>query len=83
MAFQIKVNGRVRAVDPDSDTPSLWVQRDHLGLTGTKFGCGMARGSGHEPRPAATARRRSVALGGAGVRRACGDAGRSRSAAGF
>ena len=68
MAFQINVNGRVRAVDADSDTPLSWVLREHLGLTGTKFGCGMARGSGPGPRPAATARRRSVALGGAGGR---------------
>ena len=81
MAFQIKVNGRVRAVDTDGDTPLLWVLRDHPGLTGTKFGCGMARWSGPGPRPAATARRCSVALGGAGVGRACRDAGRLSAAA--
>jgi isoquinoline 1-oxidoreductase alpha subunit len=40
MAFQIKVNGRVRAVHTDSDTPLLWVLRDHPGLTGTKFHAG-------------------------------------------
>jgi aerobic-type carbon monoxide dehydrogenase small subunit (CoxS/CutS family) len=39
-AFQITVNGRRRSVDVDADTPLLWVLRDTLGLTGTKFGCG-------------------------------------------
>ena len=38
----IKVNGESRTVDVDSDTPILWVIRDELGLTGTKFGCGVA-----------------------------------------
>jgi 2Fe-2S iron-sulfur cluster binding domain len=38
----IKVNGIERAVDVDGDTPLLWVLRDVLGMTGTKFGCGMA-----------------------------------------
>jgi isoquinoline 1-oxidoreductase subunit alpha len=42
MAFEIKVNGAVKSVDVDSDTPLLWVLRDVLGMTGTKFGCGMA-----------------------------------------
>ncbi|HYZ35004.1 MAG TPA: (2Fe-2S)-binding protein [Crenalkalicoccus sp.] len=42
MAFIIKVNGLVRHVDVDGDTPLLWVLRDVLGMTGTKFGCGMA-----------------------------------------
>jgi isoquinoline 1-oxidoreductase subunit alpha len=42
MAFTIKVNGTARSVDVDSDTPLLWVLRDVLGMTGTKFGCGMA-----------------------------------------
>ncbi len=36
------VNGQVRSVDVDPSTPLLWVLRDTLGLTGTKFGCGMA-----------------------------------------
>ena len=40
-AFQLTVNGRVRTVDADADTPLLWVLRDTLGLTGTKFGCGQ------------------------------------------
>jgi isoquinoline 1-oxidoreductase subunit alpha len=42
MPYDIKVNGAVRTVDVDGDTPLLWVLRDVLGLTGTKFGCGMA-----------------------------------------
>jgi isoquinoline 1-oxidoreductase subunit alpha len=42
MAFKIKVNGTEHQVDVDGDTPLLWVLRDVLGLTGTKFGCGMA-----------------------------------------
>ena len=42
MAFTIKVNAKARSVDVDGDTPLLWVLRDVLGMTGTKFGCGMA-----------------------------------------
>ena len=42
MAFTIKVNGVDRTADVDGDTPLLWVLRDVLGMTGTKFGCGMA-----------------------------------------
>jgi isoquinoline 1-oxidoreductase alpha subunit len=42
MAFTIKVNDRTHSVDVDGDTPLLWVLRDVLGMTGTKFGCGMA-----------------------------------------
>lgn len=42
MAFTINVNGSARSVDVDGDTPLLWVLRDVLGMTGTKFGCGMA-----------------------------------------
>ena len=42
MAFGIKVNGNTHDVDVDGDTPLLWVLRDVLGMTGTKFGCGMA-----------------------------------------
>lgn len=38
----LNLNGEVRQVDAESDTPLLWVIRDELGLTGTKFGCGMA-----------------------------------------
>jgi len=42
MAFTINVNGTSHSVDVDGDTPLLWVLRDVLGMTGTKFGCGMA-----------------------------------------
>jgi isoquinoline 1-oxidoreductase alpha subunit len=40
--IQLIVNGDTREVDADPDTPLLWALRDHLGLTGTKFGCGAA-----------------------------------------
>jgi len=43
MIHQIQVNGKARRVDVDDDTPLLWVLRDHLELTGTKFGCGVAQ----------------------------------------
>ncbi|MFB4394661.1 MULTISPECIES: (2Fe-2S)-binding protein [unclassified Pseudomonas] len=42
MAHQLKINGTVHEVDVDDDTPLLWVLRDVLHMTGTKFGCGMA-----------------------------------------
>jgi isoquinoline 1-oxidoreductase subunit alpha len=42
MAFAITINGKTHNVDVDGDTPLLWVLRDVLGMTGTKFGCGMA-----------------------------------------
>jgi isoquinoline 1-oxidoreductase subunit alpha len=42
MAYTIKVNAADHSVDVDGDTPLLWVLRDVLGLTGTKFGCGKA-----------------------------------------
>ena len=38
----VTVNGKPRKIDLPGDTPLLWALRDHLGLTGTKFGCGMA-----------------------------------------
>ncbi|MDD9818485.1 MAG: (2Fe-2S)-binding protein [Gammaproteobacteria bacterium] len=37
-----KINGKTRSVDEDADTPLLWVIRETLGMTGTKFGCGVA-----------------------------------------
>jgi isoquinoline 1-oxidoreductase subunit alpha len=40
--IKLNINGRDVSVDVDPDTPLLWVLRDTLGLTGTKFGCGMA-----------------------------------------
>ena len=42
MAYTVKVNGIDHVVDVDGDAPLLWVLRGILGLTGTKFGCGMA-----------------------------------------
>ena len=42
MTYKIKVNGTDREVDVDGDTPLLWVLRDVLAMTGTKFGCGAA-----------------------------------------
>jgi isoquinoline 1-oxidoreductase subunit alpha len=42
MAFTVNINGSPRSIDVDGDTPLLWVLRDMLGMTGTKFGCGMA-----------------------------------------
>jgi isoquinoline 1-oxidoreductase subunit alpha len=41
--FEVNVNGRIHNVDVDPDTPLLWVLRDAIGLTGTKFGCGIAQ----------------------------------------
>jgi len=41
--MKLDVNGRTLAVDADGDTPLLWVLRDDLGLTGTKYGCGLAQ----------------------------------------
>ena len=42
MTKTLTINGESRTVDAEPDTPLLWVLRDDLGLTGTKFGCGMA-----------------------------------------
>jgi isoquinoline 1-oxidoreductase subunit alpha len=41
--YNVTVNGRIHSVDVDPDTPLLWVLRDAIGLTGTKFGCGIAQ----------------------------------------
>ena len=43
MAVELKVNGQTRSADVDPTTPLLWVLRETLGLTGTKFGCGAAQ----------------------------------------
>jgi isoquinoline 1-oxidoreductase alpha subunit len=40
--FNLKINGETRKVDVDPKTPVLWVLRDHLNMTGTKYGCGIA-----------------------------------------
>ena len=42
MPHTLTINGTSRSVDVDDDTPLLWVIRDVLGMTGTKFGCGLA-----------------------------------------
>jgi isoquinoline 1-oxidoreductase alpha subunit len=41
--YTLDINGQSRTVEADEDTPMLWVIRDHVGLKGTKFGCGMAQ----------------------------------------
>ncbi|MCY3732158.1 MAG: (2Fe-2S)-binding protein [Rhodospirillaceae bacterium] len=43
MAFTLSVNGNAYEVDAEPETPLLWVLRDNIGLTGTKFGCGIAQ----------------------------------------
>ena len=43
MAVSLTINNKVVTVDADPSTPLLWVLRDHLGMTGTKFGCGIAQ----------------------------------------
>ncbi|SFS10839.1 (2Fe-2S)-binding protein [Sphingomonas jatrophae] len=43
MALTFQINGKAHQVDADPDTPLLWILRDHVGLTGTKFGCGIAQ----------------------------------------
>ena len=42
-AFTLQINGKAHKVDVAPDTPLLWVLRDHLGLVGTKYGCGIAQ----------------------------------------
>ncbi len=41
--MKLEINGKPHEVDASENTPLLWVLRDHLGLTGTKFGCGVAQ----------------------------------------
>jgi len=43
MRYEVNVNGRRQTIDVSPDTPLLWVLRETLGLTGTKFGCGVAQ----------------------------------------
>src|ERR1700753_2526077 len=43
MPYTLTVNGQSKSVDADPSTPLLWVLRDHLGMTGTKYGCGIAQ----------------------------------------
>ena len=40
---KLNINGKVRDVEVESDTPLLWVIREQVGLTGTKYGCGVAQ----------------------------------------
>lgn len=42
MTIQATINGEPRRIESTPDTPLLWVLRDELGLSGTKFGCGRA-----------------------------------------
>ena len=42
MPTTLTINGQIHAVDLPDDVPLLWVLRDEIGLTGTKFGCGVA-----------------------------------------
>lgn len=41
--YKLQVNGKTLQTDVEADTPLLWVLRDHLGLVGTKYGCGIAQ----------------------------------------
>ena len=43
MPYDLTVNGQHQSVDAEPSTPLLWVLRDHLGMTGTKYGCGIAQ----------------------------------------
>lgn len=43
MAFTLTINGTLHEVDVEPETPLLWVLRDSIGLTGTKYGCGIAQ----------------------------------------
>ena len=43
MTTKLTINGETRELDVDGDMPLLWALRDHLGLTGTKYGCGVSR----------------------------------------
>ncbi len=43
MAITLRINGKSHSVDVESETPLLWVIRDSIGLTGTKFGCGISQ----------------------------------------
>jgi len=41
--YKLKINGEIHSIETDSDTPLLWVLRDHLALLGTKYGCGIGQ----------------------------------------
>ena len=40
---KLHINGQIREVDVEADTPLLWVLREQLDMTGTKYGCGVAQ----------------------------------------
>ncbi len=42
MQMTLNVNGKSQTVDVEAETPLLWVLRDNIGLTGNKYGCGIA-----------------------------------------
>lgn len=42
-SYKLKINGRSYQTEAEPDTPLLWILRDHLGLVGTKYGCGIAQ----------------------------------------
>jgi isoquinoline 1-oxidoreductase alpha subunit len=49
MSINLTINGKEHQVDIEPETTLLWVLRDSVGLTGTKFGCGIAEcGAGHK-----------------------------------
>jgi isoquinoline 1-oxidoreductase alpha subunit len=67
---RIVINGRIRDVDAGPDTPLLWVIREDVGLTGTKYGCGIAAcGACTVHLDGKAARSCSVMLGDVGARR--------------
>jgi len=80
MAFQLKVNGQTRAVDAADDTPLLWVLRENLGLTGTKFGCGIARTVFLDGKPLRSCSLPVAAVGGAEITTIDGVSGRQSEA---
>lgn len=41
--YNLKINGKSHSIEADSDTPLLWILRDHVNLLGTKYGCGIAQ----------------------------------------
>ena len=41
--YNLKINGKTHSIEADSDTPLLWVLRDHVELVGTKYGCGVGQ----------------------------------------
>ena len=67
--LRLKINGKSHEVDADPDTPLLWVIRDTVGMTGTKYGCGIAQCG------ACTVHINGVAT------RSCSDAGRAMRSA--